>query len=295
MEELGVLTDDLKKKMLAIYQAMPTTEKYVVDDFQMKKISVDNLTWNAVGFLKDGLIVNDTKHNYSQGVFLSDYVTILSKKFIVNRENYVDRYQNEIREICSVVFGCTDEQSGRLTDSIVSQVKSEWYKFVGAYIWNTGINPWGTEEKALKIVSGWLRKALQDAGITVDEVGYINAHGTSTHHNDLFETRAIKLAFGAHAGEMKVNSTKSMVGHMLGAAGAIEFITCVKEIEEDYIHATVGYKVPDEELDLDYCKEPVSMEVQYALSNSLGFGGHNASILLKKYTIVSDKDINGCR
>ena len=137
--------------------------------------------------------------------------------------------------------------------------------------------------------------AVRDAGITVDEVGYINAHGTSTHHNDLFETRAIKLAFGAHAGEMKVNSTKSMVGHMLGAAGAIEFITCVKEIEEDYIHATVGYKVPDEELDLDYCKEPVSMEVQYALSNSLGFGGHNASILLKKYTIVSDKDINGCR
>ena len=136
--------------------------------------------------------------------------------------------------------------------------------------------------------------AVQDAGIAVDEVGYINAHGTSTHHNDLFETRAIKLAFGAHAGEMKVNSTKSMVGHMLGAAGAIEFITCVKEIEEDYIHATVGYKVPDEELDLDYCKEPVSMEVQYALSNSLGFGGHNASILLKKCTIVSDKDINGC-
>ena len=74
--------------------------------------------------------------------------------------------------------------------------------------------------------------AVQDAGITVDEVNYINAHGTSTHHNDLFETRAIKLAFGAHAGEMKVNSTKSMVGHMLGAAGAIEFITCVKEIEE---------------------------------------------------------------
>ena len=140
-----------------------------------------------------------------------------------------------------------------------------------------------------------MEMALKDAGIAPEKIDYINAHGTSTHHNDLFETRAIKLAFGAHAGEMKVNSTKSMVGHMLGAAGAIEFITCVKEIEEDYIHATVGYKVPDEELDLDYCKEPVSMEVQYALSNSLGFGGHNASILLKKYTIVSDKDINGCR
>lgn len=131
--------------------------------------------------------------------------------------------------------------------------------------------------------------AVWDAGITVDEVNYINAHGTSTHHNDLFETRAIKLAFGAHAGEMKVNSTKSMVGHMLGAAGAIEFITCVKEIEEDYIHATVGYKVPDEELDLDYCKEPVSMEVQYALSNSLGFGGHNASILLKNTPLYQTK------
>ncbi len=125
--------------------------------------------------------------------------------------------------------------------------------------------------------------AIADAGIQKEEVMYINAHGTSTHHNDLFETRAIKLLFGEHAKEMKINSTKSMIGHLLGAAGAIEFITCVKEIEEDYIHATVGYEVPDEECDLDYCKEPVETEVKYALSNSLGFGGHNASILVKKY------------
>lgn len=125
--------------------------------------------------------------------------------------------------------------------------------------------------------------AIADAGIQKEDVMYINAHGTSTHHNDLFETRAIKLAFGEHAKEMKINSTKSMIGHLLGAAGAIEFITCVKEIEEDYIHATVGYQVPDEECDLDYCKEPAEMEVRYALSNSLGFGGHNASILVKKY------------
>ena len=125
--------------------------------------------------------------------------------------------------------------------------------------------------------------ALKDAEVSPEDVTYINAHGTSTHHNDLFETRAIKLAFGAHAKKLKVNSTKSMVGHMLGAAGAIEFITCVKEIQENYIHATVGYEIPDEELDLDYCKNPVQMEVNYALSNSLGFGGHNASILLKKY------------
>lgn len=127
-----------------------------------------------------------------------------------------------------------------------------------------------------------MQNAVQDAGISTDEVGYINAHGTSTHHNDLFETRAIKLAFGDHAKDMKINSTKSMVGHMLGAAGAIEFVTCVKELQENYLHATVGYEIPDEELNLDYCKNPVSMEIKYALSNSLGFGGHNASILLKK-------------
>lgn len=128
-----------------------------------------------------------------------------------------------------------------------------------------------------------MTNAVEDAEVSPEDIMYINAHGTSTHHNDLFETRAIKLAFGAHAKKLKVNSTKSMVGHMLGAAGAIEFITCVKEIQENYIHATAGYEVPDEELDLDYCKNAVQMEVNYALSNSLGFGGHNASILLKKY------------
>ncbi|MBQ7955971.1 MAG: beta-ketoacyl-ACP synthase II [Lachnospiraceae bacterium] len=125
--------------------------------------------------------------------------------------------------------------------------------------------------------------AVADAGVAKEEITYINAHGTSTHHNDLFETRAIKLAFGEHAKNIKINSTKSMVGHLLGAAGAIEFITCVKELEEGYIHQTVGYKVPDEECDLDYCVEPVKGDFTYALSNSLGFGGHNASILVKKF------------
>ena len=100
-----------------------------------------------------------------------------------------------------------------------------------------------------------MTNAVEDAGIRPEEVTYINAHGTSTHHNDLFETRAIKLAFGGHAYDMKVNSTKSMVGHLLGAAGAIEFVTCVKEIQDSFVHATVGYTTPDEELDLDYCKE----------------------------------------
>lgn len=125
--------------------------------------------------------------------------------------------------------------------------------------------------------------AIDDAGVMLQDIMYINAHGTSTHHNDLFETRAIKLAFGEHAKKLKINSTKSMVGHLLGAAGAIEFATCIKEIQEDYIHATVGYQIPDEECDLDYCKEASSQEVIYALSNSLGFGGHDASLLMKKY------------
>ena len=126
--------------------------------------------------------------------------------------------------------------------------------------------------------------AMDEAGITPDKVDYINAHGTSTHANDLFETKAIKKALGEHAYDVKISSTKSMIGHGLGAAGAIEFITCVKSIEEDYIHPTVGLKVPDEECDLDYTLEPVTdRKVNYVMSNSLGFGGHNATLLVKKF------------
>lgn len=128
-----------------------------------------------------------------------------------------------------------------------------------------------------------MTNAVNDAGLDLEQITYINAHGTSTHHNDLFETRAIKAAFGEHAGDIHVNSTKSMIGHLLGAAGAVEFITCVKEVEEDFIHKTVGLQACEEEMDLDYCKESYSEPVPYALSNSLGFGGHNASILIGKY------------
>ena len=125
--------------------------------------------------------------------------------------------------------------------------------------------------------------AIEDGGISPEDITYINAHGTATHHNDLFETRAIKAAFGDHAQKIHINSTKSMIGHLLGAAGAVEFVTCVKEMEAGFIHKTVGYETPDEEIDLDYCKEPYEEEIPYALSNSLGFGGHNASILIGKY------------
>ncbi len=129
-----------------------------------------------------------------------------------------------------------------------------------------------------------MENAIREAGIQKEAVEYINAHGTSTHHNDLFETRAIHKVFGEYAGHLLVNSTKSMIGHLLGAAGAVEFITCVKSLQEGYIHPTVGYQMEDEECDLNYVKNNgIKREIIYALSNSLGFGGHNASLLVKKF------------
>ena len=126
--------------------------------------------------------------------------------------------------------------------------------------------------------------AMEEAGADPSEIEYINAHGTSTHHNDLFETRAIHMAFGEAAEKVVVNSTKSMIGHLLGAAGGVEFITCVKSIQDGLIHQTVGTKEPGEGCDLDYAiGAPVEKEIRYAMSNSLGFGGHNATLLLKKF------------
>ena len=132
-----------------------------------------------------------------------------------------------------------------------------------------------------------MTNAMSDAGVTPADVKYINAHGTGTHHNDLFETRAIKLAFGDEAANLKINSTKSMIGHLLGAAGAVEFITCVKEIQDGFIHKTVGYETPDEEIDLNYCKDSYEEPVEYALSNSLGFGGAHSIFLVKNMKSVT--------
>lgn len=129
-----------------------------------------------------------------------------------------------------------------------------------------------------------MEDAIKEAGITPADVDYINAHGTATHHNDLFETRAIKNVFGESAKKVKVNSTKSMIGHLLGAAGGVEFIVCVKTILEGFIHQTVGTSECEEEMNLDYVLgAPQHQEVRYAMSNSLGFGGHNGTLLVKKY------------
>lgn len=126
--------------------------------------------------------------------------------------------------------------------------------------------------------------AIKEAGIDKEEVDYINAHGTSTPYNDKIETLAIKTLFKDHAKKIAVNSTKSMIGHLLGAAGAVEAIVCIKSIEDSYVHPTINLQVQDEECDLDYVPNVGrELNVRYALSNSLGFGGHNASILLKKW------------
>jgi len=125
--------------------------------------------------------------------------------------------------------------------------------------------------------------ALEEAGVAPEEVDYINAHGTSTVYNDLFETRAIKRAFGEYAYKVSINSTKSMIGHLFGAGGAVELVTCVKSMQDSYIHPTVGLLHDDPECDLDYTKgSGVHKEVNIAISNSMGFGGHNATILVKK-------------
>lgn len=126
--------------------------------------------------------------------------------------------------------------------------------------------------------------AMNEAGIQPSDVTYINAHGTSTHLNDLVETRAVKAAFGDAAKDVVINSTKSMIGHLLGAAGGVEFVTCVKSIQDGFIHQTIGSVESEEECDLNYAiGAPVEKPVEYAMSNSLGFGGHNASLLIRKY------------
>ena len=129
-----------------------------------------------------------------------------------------------------------------------------------------------------------MENAMQEAEVNPSDIDYINAHGTSTHHNDLFETRAIKKAFGKDAYNVKISSTKSMVGHLLGAAGAVEFITAVKSINDNYIHPNVGLKETEEEMDLDYVKDNgINCNVDVVMSNSLGFGGHNATLIVRKY------------
>ncbi len=128
---------------------------------------------------------------------------------------------------------------------------------------------------------GSMTQAIQDAGINASQVGYINAHGTSTHFNDMVETRAIKSVFGDHAQKLKISSTKSMIGHLLGAAGGVEAVVTILALHEGILPPTINLENPDPECDLDYCAQvAVKQDVEYALSNSFGFGGHNVTLCI---------------
>ena len=166
-----------KSAMLKILNSLAHNNTYIVDEFQMKKLGIDvNVNWDWFNTSVDtNFILDDTDNNYSQGTFLSNYVTIIAKEFIKNRSNYVLHYQDEIREICSVVFGCTSEQSKLMMESIVSQAKDNGGALAWAYIYHTGVEglfPWNDksdaerEDEALQIISDWLQKAISDAGIT---------------------------------------------------------------------------------------------------------------------------------
>jgi 3-oxoacyl-[acyl-carrier-protein] synthase II len=131
-----------------------------------------------------------------------------------------------------------------------------------------------------------MQQALKDARITPQEVDYINAHGTSTPLNDRIETQAIRTVFGAHADRLAVSSTKSMIGHLMGAAGAVEAIACVKSLETGWVHPTINYETPDPECDLDYVPNKArKLDPSIALSNSFGFGGHNGSLVFHRWDV----------
>jgi 3-oxoacyl-[acyl-carrier-protein] synthase II len=132
--------------------------------------------------------------------------------------------------------------------------------------------------------SAAMRLAIEDAGLVPQEIDYINTHGTSTPHGDIAETNAIKSVFGDYAYELSINSTKSMVGHLLGASGAVEFATAVLSVQNDMVHPTINLQEPDPECDLDYtAKEARPRTIRAAISNSFGFGGHNVCIAVKKF------------
>lgn len=152
-----------RAKMLAIYGALSSTKSYVVDNFQMKKLEVRN--W-LPGGERISFVQDDLNNNYSQGLFLSNYITFLARDFIGSRSTYVSAYQDEVREICSVAFGCTDAQLEILISSFASQAKENWGDVAWSYVWNVGVNPWGTEDDAFQIISDWLQNAIKAAGIT---------------------------------------------------------------------------------------------------------------------------------
>jgi len=167
--------EDMLNRMKFFYYCMDGTEEYIVDDFQMKKLGMAN--WLPGGEPIE-FIVDDTKNDFSQNVFLSNYVSIIAKEFLVTRDNYIVRYQNQIREICSVIFGCTYKQRQILIDSLIAQAQAGWGELLTKYIQNVGLSG-GTEDEALMIISGWLKTAIKEAGITDYDEATIDSAGVA--------------------------------------------------------------------------------------------------------------------
>ncbi len=164
----------LKEEMLKVYYSLYSTATYYVDDFQMKKLGISN--W-LPGGKPISYIQDDTDNNFSQGLFLSNYITILANEFIKDRSNYVANYQSQIRDVCSVFFGCTDAQSKIMIDSVMASAQNEWGSLAWSYVWNGGLNPWGDKTDAFQVVSDWLIKALDDAGVTDYDKAAVDAAG----------------------------------------------------------------------------------------------------------------------
>ena len=228
----------------------------------------------------------------ASGVFSSlATVFIMSKLFGFTHEQYVTLLPKSITT--AIGMGVSEKLEGIVTVTVVVIIITG---ILGNMTAELVFRIFGIEEPVAKGLSlgtashaigtaKAMELAMREGGVSPRQVDYINAHGTGTHHNDLFETRAIKLAFGEAAKGVVINSTKSMIGHLLGAAGGVEFIVCAKSIQDGFIHQTVGTKdIDPEECDLNYAAgAPVTKEVRCVLTNSLGFGGHNATLLLKKY------------
>ncbi len=227
--------EELKAKMLAVYEAMPSTTDYIVDNFQMKKL-------NVLGIFSNNYIVDDNENDYSQSYYLSTYVEILATEFIKTRDVYVDTYQTEVREICSVVFGGTEEQTMIIIDSFSAQAQANWGALVGKYIGNA-INPWADKEDAFLMVSEWLKNALNEAGITDYDEAVIDAAGKAlatlmldlvVSHPNYFSTAVMNLECiaSAHFPELCYSWLVSMDPNYEAKAEDTESETTEAEVTE---------------------------------------------------------------
>ena len=233
------------------------------------------------------------KHGYQDAVFTGGTEASITPTGVAGFTNIKALSQSTDKNRASIPFD--KERSGFVMGEgagVLVLEELEHAKKRGAKIY-AEIVGYGASSDAFHITSpapngeGGARamvNAIKDAKIEAKDITYINAHGTSTHLNDSCETAAIKTALGESSKTVMVSSTKGNTGHLLGAAGAVEAIACVKAIEDDFVPPTINYKVPDEECDLDIVpNEGRNVKVEYAMSNSLGFGGHNSSIIFKKY------------